>query len=141
MKKDLLGKPEGPIPLYSANVTEPFGYIDKSNIDDFSYSSVLWGIDGDFKLSVKEAGVPFAITDHCGRVEILHPELDASYCRAAITLARVYGFDRTPRPSLTRMKALEIEVPIEPHGTFDIEAQHSLAARYDSIIETLLDAQ
>lgn len=37
----------GTIPVYSANVTAPFGFIDKLLITDFSAPSVLWGIDGD----------------------------------------------------------------------------------------------
>jgi restriction endonuclease S subunit len=35
------------IPVFSANVFEPFGLIDTYLITDFSVSSVLWGIDGD----------------------------------------------------------------------------------------------
>jgi type I restriction enzyme M protein len=146
LKQELFGLPEGPIPLYSANVTEPFGYVDEAFIDNlrlidgFTYPSVLWGIDGDFMLSVKEAGVPFAFTDHCGRIEILDPELDASYCRASIALARAHGFDRTLRPSLIRMKTLSFDVPVREDGTFDLEAQKALASRYDSVVETLKEA-
>lgn len=146
LKQELFGLPEGPIPLYSANVTEPFGYVYESFIDSlrlidgFTYPSVLWGIDGDFMLSVKEAEVPFAFTDHCGRIEILDPNLDASYCRASIALARVHGFDRTLRPSLTRMKLLSFDVPVREDGSFDLEAQKTLASRYDSVVETLKEA-
>ena len=38
----------GSIPIYSANVFEEFGRIDKQNITDFSVPSILWGIDGDW---------------------------------------------------------------------------------------------
>lgn len=141
LKKDLHGKKPGPIPLYSANVEEPFGHIDKSNLKDFSRPSVLFGIDGDFKLSVKEAGVTFDITDHCGRIEILNQDLDPSFCRAAIALARAYGFDRTLRPSLTRVKAMSFEVPVNDDGSFDVEAQRAIAAKYESIVETLKDVK
>jgi type I restriction-modification system DNA methylase subunit len=139
-KKELHGKPQGPVPLYSANVKDPFGFIEESNLDDFSHPSVIWGIDGDFELAVKEEGVKFAITDHCGRIEVLDSQLDASYCRAAIALARVYGFDRTLRPSLTRMRKLSFEVPVNSDGSFDLEAQKTLASRYDSVIEALEEA-
>jgi type I restriction enzyme M protein len=144
--KELRSLPEGPIPLYSANVTEPFGYVDESLVDNlrlidgFTYPSVLWGIDGDFMLSVKEAGVPFAFTDHCGRMEILDSNLDASYCRASLALARAHGFDRTLRPSLTRMRPLSFDVPVREDGSFDLEAQKALASRYDSVVETLKEA-
>lgn len=140
LKKDLFGKDTGPIPLYSANVTEPFGHLHNSNIADFSHPSVLWGIDGDFHLTMKEAGVEFATTDHCGRIEILDDRLDAAYCRAAIAHARTYGFDRTLRPSLQRIKALEIEVPVGPDGEFDPVGQKALASEYDAVVDSLADA-
>ena len=34
------------IPVSSANVLEPFGYIDSDILKDFSYPSLTWGIDG-----------------------------------------------------------------------------------------------
>jgi type I restriction enzyme M protein len=42
---------KGTIPVYSANVFEPLGYIDKYLITDFSTPSVLWGIDGDWMVN------------------------------------------------------------------------------------------
>lgn len=141
LKKDLHGKAPGPIPLYSANVLEPFGFVDQSNLADFSNPSVIWGIDGDFELAVKDPNVQFAITDHCGRIEILDPRLDPAYCRAAIRLARATGFDRTLRPSLTRMRNLAIKVPVTPDGSLDLEAQRAVAARYDAVVEALRDVE
>jgi type I restriction enzyme M protein len=140
LKQQLFGKGAGPIPLYSANVTQPFGHVHSSNIEGFSHPSVLWGIDGDFQLATKQAGVEFATTDHCGRIEILDHCLDAAYCRAAIALARAHGFDRTLRPSLRRIKALEIEVPVGPDGEFDRGAQEALASAYESVVDSLADA-
>lgn len=137
LQKDLHGLTPGEIPVYSANVAKPFGFVDSTWVQDFSYPSVLWGIDGDFVLAVKQVGAKFYYTDHCGRIEILNDQLDPSYCRAAIALARVHGFDRTLRPSLQRMKQLTFEVPVKTDGTFDLEAQRILAARYDSVVETI----
>lgn len=141
LKRDLHGLPKGPIPLYSANVQEPFGFIAESNIDDFTRPSILWGIDGDFKLAVKRIGEEFATTDHCGRIELLVDDLDPSYCRAAIALARAYGFDRTLRPSLQRVRTLAIAVPVTESGDFDVEAQRALAERYDAVLEGLAEAR
>jgi len=140
LKQDLFGKPPGPIPLYSANVTEPFGHVHDSNLEDFSHPSVLWGIDGDFQLAVKEAGVEFATTDHCGRIEILDGRIDPGYCRAALAGARAHGFDRTLRPSLRRVRELGVEIPIGPDGEPDRAAQRALAAAYDSVVGSLADA-
>ena len=38
----------GRVPVYSANVYEEFGRIDKENMKDYSRPSVIWGIDGDW---------------------------------------------------------------------------------------------
>lgn len=38
-----------------------------------------------------------------------------------------YGFDRGLRASLTNMKAFNIDIPIKPDGSFDLDAQKSLA--------------
>jgi len=131
LKRELFDKGDGPIPLYSANVGEPFGHVHSSNITDFSHPSVLWGIDGNFQVAAKEAGVEFATTDHCGRIEIVDDRLDAGYCREAIALVRRHNFDRTLRPSLRRIKALEFEVPVGPDGKFDLASQKALASAYD----------
>lgn len=56
----------GSIPIYSANVFEEFGKIDKQNITDFSMPSILWGIDGDWMVNILPANKPFYPTDHCG---------------------------------------------------------------------------
>jgi hypothetical protein len=66
--------------------------------------------------------------------------LDASYCRAAIALARAHGFDRTLRPSLQRIRSLEIDVPVDESGEFDLETQVALASVYDSVVDSLTDA-
>ena len=63
LKKDFITA-KGDIPVYSANVFEPFVYTDKSNITDFSKAYVLWGIDGEFSFNVMERGTIFASTDH-----------------------------------------------------------------------------
>lgn len=41
----------GKVPVYSANVFRPFGYIDKLLITEFHVPSVLWGIDGDWQVN------------------------------------------------------------------------------------------
>ena len=43
---------EGKYPVYSANVFEPFGYKDETNISDTSKDSIIWGIDGDWMVNV-----------------------------------------------------------------------------------------
>lgn len=127
LKKDFITA-KGDIPVYSANVFEPFVYTDKSNITDFSKAYVLWGIDGEFSFNVMERGTIFASTDHCGTIKILDDQIDPYYLAYIMEETRhKYGFDRGLRASLTNMKAFNIEIPIKPDGSFDLDAQKSLA--------------
>lgn len=50
--------PEYTTPVYSANVFEPFGMIDKLLTTDFSKDSVIWGIDGDWMVNTIPANEP-----------------------------------------------------------------------------------
>jgi hypothetical protein len=95
----------------------------------------LWSIDSDFNLTVRKAGEVFAATDHCGRLEILDSNLDPFYCQAAIIYGygRTFGFDRVMRPSIKRMKKVSLRVPVKLDGTFDLEAQRSLAKGFIAV--------
>src|SRR3989339_777208 len=71
VKKDLINI-SGNIPIYSANVKEPIGFHNKSNIADFNNNFVIWGIDGNFEFNYIQKNQPFVSTDHCGVIKILN---------------------------------------------------------------------
>lgn len=104
--------PEGKVPIYSANVFEPFGYLDHPFLTDFSSDSVLWGIDGDWMVNYITAGQPFFNTDHCGVLratsDLVHPRFLAYLLESAGQRA---GFSRTNRASIDRIEGLSIRVP------------------------------
>lgn len=145
LKRELFYAKPGAVPLYSANVEigKEHGFVEKSNLTDFSQPSLLWSIDSDFNMTVRQPGEIFATTDHCGRLEILDGGLDAVYCHAAIIygFGRLYGFDRVTRPSLQRMAKVTFRVPVRPDGTFDVEAQRALAAEYTAIQDAVEDVK
>ncbi|MGH9429209.1 MAG: hypothetical protein ACRD2L_23245, partial [Terriglobia bacterium] len=145
LRKELFGAEKGEVPLYSANV-EPgseHGWIKQSNIKEFLHPSLLWSIDSDFNLSVRDRDVVFATTDHCGRLELLDPNLDPAYCKAAIIYGygRTFGFDRVTRPSLTRMAKVTLRVPVRDDGSFDLEAQRDLSREYVAVAEAVQRAE
>ena len=75
-----------------------------------------------------EQGTVFASTDHCGTIKILDDQIDPYYLAYIMEETRhKYGFDRGLRASLTNMKAFKIDIPIKPDGSFDLDAQKSLA--------------
>jgi hypothetical protein len=145
LKKDMFYRTGGSVPLYSANVEvgKEHGFLWESNLTDFGRPSLLWSIDSDFNMTVRQPGEIFATTDHCGRIEILDDGLDPVYCQAAIVygFGRLFGFDRVTRPSLTRMKNVTFRVPVKPDGSFDREAQQALANEYAAILDAVVDAK
>lgn len=103
------------IPVYSANVFEPFGMIDKLLIKDFSQDSVLWGIDGDWMTNVIPANKPFYPTDHCGVLRIKTNDILPKYMAHLLEEeGEKAGFKRSYRASIDRIKSLSVQVaPIE----------------------------
>ena len=110
LKKDYITS-KGDIPVFSANVFEPFVYSEHSNIKEFDKDYVLWGIDGAFTFNVMKKGQPFASTDHCGTIKILNEDIDPYYLAYMMEETRhKYGFDRGLRASLTNMKLFKIDI-------------------------------
>lgn len=107
--------PQYTIPVYSANVFEPFGMIDKLLIQDFSKPSVLWGIDGDWMVNTMDADIPFYPTDHCGVLRIKTDDILPKYMAYLLEKeGKKAGFSRSYRASIDRIKSLSVQVaPIE----------------------------
>ena len=102
----------GRIPVYSANVFEEFGRINKQNITDFSMPSIIWGIDGDWMVNLLPAGKAFYPTDHCGVLRIKTDEIIPQYLAIALEAeGRFEKFSRNNRASTQRIKALTIQIP------------------------------
>lgn len=114
----------GMIPVFSANVFEPFGYFDKLLIEDFKQKSVLWGIDGDWMVNTIDKDIPFYPTDHCGVLRLNdNSKLLENYVAYALNKQGVeYGFSRSKRASIDRIETIKIPVP-------DIEEQKKIVAK------------
>lgn len=98
--------------VYSANVFEPFGKINKLLIKDFSVPSVLWGIDGDWQVNVIAENQPFYPTDHCGVLRIKNNLLEPKFVAYALEKAgQKEGFKRSYRASIDRIEAISIKLP------------------------------
>lgn len=137
LKKDLFKNRDNlqiNIPVYSANVFSPFGYIEKSNIVKFDNPYILWGIDGNFDLVFKAKGKIFASTDHCGMIEVLDKNIDPEYLLMALYLKKYeYGFDRGLRSNLVNVSRVEINIPIDNNGNFNIDLQKVIVERNQKI--------
>ena len=130
IKKDIQD-PSLPIPVYSANVFEDFGWVETSNVQDFTYPSLIWGIDGNFDVQYIPAGQSFATTDHCGTIQILDLAIVPEYMLYVVSIVGEEArFTRSYRPSLTNMRELKVKIPIRQDGAFDVDAQREIATAF-----------
>jgi hypothetical protein len=135
LKEEIFGSTDG-VPLYSANVFKPFGYLEKSNIDDFSKVQILWGIDGIFEFNIMPAGVTFATTDHCGVIRILDEKIVPEYLLYQLRLkGHLLGYDRSLRPSLAKMREVEISFPTDNKGNLDKQKQEEISRKYGTFLK------
>ncbi len=130
LKEEIFGTTDG-IPVYSANVVKPFGYVKESNVSDFEHDYVLWGIDGDFMFNAIPKGMQFATTDHCGSIKILDPAVVPEYLLYQLELqGHALGFDRGLRASLANMRRVVVRFPVKGDGAIDREAQLALVEKF-----------
>ena len=102
----------GALPVYSANVKEPFGYINKELLKDFSKPSILWGIDGDWMTNYIAAEIPFYPTDHCGVIRVASTQVLPYYVALILgIIGERYAFSRHNRASTERIKLVSIPLP------------------------------
>lgn len=102
----------GNIPIYSANVFEEFGRIDKQNLTDFSMPSILWGIDGDWMVNIIPENQPFYPTDHCGVLRIKTDNIVPKYMAIALQIEGEFErFSRSKRASTQRISSLIVQIP------------------------------
>ena len=100
------------IPVYSANVFEPFGKINKLLLKEFDRPSVIWGIDGDWMVNVIPAGQKFYPTDHCGVLRIKNGQLEEKYVAWVFNKeGKSAGFRREYRAAIDRIIGLSIKLP------------------------------
>lgn len=103
---------DGTIPVFSANVFEPFGYTDKLLIKDFSTDSILWGIDGDWMVNFYNRNKPFYPTDHCGVLRVLTNKAHPRYVAGLLEReGKKMGFSRSYRASIDRVEGVSFYVP------------------------------
>lgn len=83
LKNEINNEGKG-IPVFSANVFEPFGHLKKELIKDFNTPSILWGIDGDWMVNVMPKDEPFYPADHSGVLRIKGDEIHPKYIAWAL---------------------------------------------------------
>lgn len=116
-------------------MVEPFGYIDKLLIEDFSCDLILWGIDGDWMVNFFAKEQPFYPTDHCGVLRILTDEVNPRYMAHVLEAeGRKMNFSRSYRASIDRVEGITFTVPA-------IDKQNEVAAKVKELEQKIFDAE
>jgi len=123
------------IAVYSANVFEPFGYINKDILKDFNRASVIWGIDGDWMVNHIKENNPFYPTDHCGVLRVKENVINPRYLAWLLNKAgQAVDFSRTHRASMDRIKGLSVKVP-------SIKEQKKVVTKIEKLEQKIIQAQ
>lgn len=131
----------GSIPVYSANVYTPFGYMNHSILNDFSKPSVLWGIDGDWMVNYIPQSIKFNPTDHCGVLRVESTDFNPRYVAHALKeIGSELGFSRAFRASIERIESISIPlVPINLQNEimYQIETLETEIAKSKATLQKL----
>lgn len=133
LKKNIYQNRQG-VPLFSANIRNPFGFVHTANAGNLKFGGCLWSIDSDFDCRGVAAGESYSITDHCGQVEICSDQIDPHYLARQIRQSGFdQGFNRDYRPSLGIMATLELDLPANNKGEFDLVIMQEWTAFQEEI--------
>lgn len=124
---------DGTIPVYSANVFSPFGYVNHSTISDFSSPSVLWGIDGGWMVNYVPCDSAFCPTDHCGVLKVVSDDFNPHFVKFVLQKeGKKMGFSRSYRASLDRIESISIpKLPISIQNEFISKVEELLSKSED----------
>jgi len=136
-KKELLSLPQGDIPIISARLDIPFGFVSGQSYVCIDSKAVLWNIDSSrWDTKVLERQYKFIPTDHCGYMEILRTDLIPDYIAYKLyEYGLRIGFKHEYRASLANIKEVSIPVPVDRKGNFDVSKQTELAKRYQLCVK------
>ena len=131
---------DGTIPVFSANVFEPFGFIDKLLIKDFSIDSVLWGIDGDWMVNFYPKNNQFYPTDHCGVLRVLTDKVHPRYMARILEIeGQKMKFSRSYRASIDRVEGISFNVPDYDTQKKAMDQVIEMEAKISELEKTLSD--
>ena len=137
LQSDLVDKG---IPVYSANVNEAMGNIDKYLIKDFNKPYIIWGIDGDWMVNLMPKGFEFYPTDHCGFMTVDENKINPRYMAYILEKeGKSIGFSRSFRASLDRVKSIKINVPNIEIQNKEVDKVIELEKKINELKENQID--
>lgn len=131
-KSELQLLPGGDIPIISARLDVPFGYIQSNSFICHKKKLVLWNIDSSrWDTRVLDKNTKFVPTDHCGYIKILCKDIVPEYLAYKLYEAGLaIGFKHEYRASLKNICDISICIPQTKNGNFDVKKQKAIASKY-----------
>lgn len=135
-KRELLLIPFGKIPIISARLDRPFGFVESKSFVCSNSKLVLWNIDSSrWDTRVLDEYCKFIPTDHCGYMKILNPKIVPEYVAYKLYECGLHaGFKHEYRASLSNIRDMFIPIPIDETGDFDVGVQNELAQSYQRCV-------
>jgi restriction endonuclease S subunit len=131
---------KGEFPVYSSQ-TSNLGEIGSIDTSDYDEECFTWTTDGTYVGTVFYRNGKFSITTHCGILRVkpkFKDKVDFEYLNFILnqTLPNYkLGEGSNKRLGTERMKEVQIEIPIDENGEFDLEKQKEIAEKFKKIEE------
>ncbi len=131
-KSELLALPKGDVPIISARLDKPFGFIQNDSFVCIKEKIVLWNIDSSrWDTRFLEGNTKFIPTDHCGYMKVLNKQIVPEYIAYKLYEQGLnIGFKHEYRASLKNICDISIAIPINKKGQFDVKKQKAISSKY-----------
>ncbi|MDR1895185.1 MAG: N-6 DNA methylase [Prevotellaceae bacterium] len=133
---EFIVKNKGEYPLYSSQTTNN-GIIGNINIFDYDCEAITWTTDGIYAGTVFLRNGKFSMTTHCGALirkkENKKISLDYIYSYLKAKLKNHAVGQQNKRVTTGIIKNVEIPIPVNSKGDFDLSAQKEIAEKYRKI--------
>ena len=131
-KSELLALPKGDVPIISARLDKPFGFIQSDSFVCIKKKIVLWNIDSSrWDTRYLEEGTKFIPTDHCGYMKVLSKQIVPEYIAYKLYEQGLNsGFKHEYRASLKNIRDISIPIPTNKKGQFDVRKQKAISSKY-----------
>ena len=136
-KAELLAIPEGDIPIISARLDNPFGFIQSDSFICEKDKLVLWNIDSSrWDTRYLKENTKFIPTDHCGYMKVLNKHIVPEYIAYKLYEQGLnMGFKHEYRASLKNIREITITIPVDKNGQYDVRKQRRIASKFYKCVD------
>ena len=132
-----INRNRGKYPLYSSQTTDE-GLIGGINSYDYDCKCITWTTDGKYAGTVFLRDGKFSMTTHCGALILksnFAHSIDLYYIHAFLSenLKSYAKGDQNKRVTVDMIRNIEVKLPVDSEGNFDLRRQKYIAEQYKKI--------